>query len=50
MTGVYSKADDGVRELVHDSKDPVAFQENGFTSEKINDPETVHGVPDESHP
>jgi hypothetical protein len=47
---VYSKADDATRELVHDNKDPVALQENGFTPEKINAPETVLGVSDESQP
>jgi hypothetical protein len=45
-----TKADDPPGELVHDNRDPVGFEENGFAPEEINTPETILHVADEGEP
>ena len=50
MTSVYAKADDAPSELVHDHEHRVGVEQNGFTTKKIDAPETVFLMADKSQP
>jgi hypothetical protein len=41
---------DAPRELAHDHEHPVGLEQNGLATKKINAPETVLRVSDESQP
>ena len=45
-----ANADDPAREQIHDDHDPVALENNRFTSEQIDAPQAVRCVSDEGEP
>ena len=45
-----AEADDSEREEIHDDQDPVALENNRFTSEQIDAPQAVRCVSDEGEP
>jgi hypothetical protein len=45
-----TEADDPAREEIHDDHDPVALENNRFTTEQIDVPQAVRCVSDEGEP
>ena len=50
IAGMDTESDDTARKLIHDYKNPVALQQNGFTPKQVDAPEAVPGVPEEGQP
>jgi len=50
MTSMYPKADDAPSERVHDHEHPVAVEQNGLATKKIDAPEAVFLMADKSQP
>ena len=50
VTGMDTESNDTARELIHNYKNPVALQQDGFAAEEVNTPQAVLCVAEEGQP